>query len=81
MAVSLKHAFTSAKADGADTSVVRPSDWNAEHVLTQATGKLLGRTTAGTGATEEISVGTGLTLSSGSLSTDLALAQAIALSF
>lgn len=67
MAVSLKHSFQSAKADGADTSIVRPSDWNAEHVLTQATGKLLGRTTAGTGTTEEISVGSNLTLSSGSL--------------
>lgn len=71
MAVSLKHAFTSAQADGSDTSVVRPSDWNAEHVLTQATGKLLGRTTAGTGATEEIAAGSGLTLSSGTLSANV----------
>lgn len=71
MAVSLKHAFTSAKADGTDTSVVRPSDWNAEHVLTQATARLLGRTTAGTGATEEISVTSPLALSSGALSVDL----------
>jgi hypothetical protein len=36
--------------------------------LTQATGKLLGRSTASTGAIEEISVGTGLSLSSGTLS-------------
>lgn len=36
--------------------------------LTMATGKLLGRTTASTGAIEEITVGTGLTLSAGSLS-------------
>ncbi len=35
--------------------------------LTQATGKLLGRTTASTGAIEEITVGTGLTLSAGTL--------------
>ena len=35
--------------------------------LTQATNKLLGRTTASTGAVEEISVGTGLALSGGSL--------------
>lgn len=67
MAVSLKHAFTSAKADGADTSLVRPSNWNAEHDLTMATARLLGRTTAGTGAAEEISVGTGLSLSAGGL--------------
>ncbi len=35
--------------------------------LTQATGKLLGRSTASTGAIEEITVGSGLTLSAGSL--------------
>ena len=71
MTVSLKHAFQSAKADGTDTSIVRPSDWNAEHVLTQATGKLLGRTSAGAGATEEITAGSGLTLGSGTLSADV----------
>lgn len=36
--------------------------------LTQATARLLGRTTAGTGAPEEISVGTGLSLVGGTLS-------------
>lgn len=35
--------------------------------LTQSTGKLLGRSTAGTGAVEEITVGSGLTLSAGTL--------------
>lgn len=35
--------------------------------LTQATARLLGRTTAGTGAVEAITVGTGLDLSAGSL--------------
>ena len=67
MTVSLKHAFTSPKADGGDTTLVQPSNWNAEHTLTMATDRLLGRTTAGTGVAEEISVGTGLTLSAGSL--------------
>lgn len=68
MAISLKHAFTSGKSDGADATLVQPSNWNAEHALTLATGRLLGRTTAGTGAAEEISAGTGLTLSGGTLS-------------
>jgi hypothetical protein len=36
--------------------------------LTMATGKLLGRSTASTGAIEEITVGTGLSLSGGTLS-------------
>lgn len=30
MTVSLKHAFQSAKADSSDTSLIRPSNWNAE---------------------------------------------------
>lgn len=36
--------------------------------LTQSTGKLIGRSTAGTGAPEEITVGTGLSLSASTLS-------------
>lgn len=54
MTISLKHAFTSAKADGPDATLIRPSNWNAEHVLTQATATMLGRVTAGTGVTEEL---------------------------
>lgn len=54
MTISLKHSFTNPKSDGADATITRPSDWNAEHVLTLATNKLLGRATAGTGAAEEI---------------------------
>lgn len=29
--MAIKHAFTSAKDDGADATLVRPSNWNAEH--------------------------------------------------
>lgn len=50
-----------------DDKLVQASDWNAEHSLTMGTGALLGRTTAGTGAAEEISVSGGLSLSGGSL--------------
>lgn len=67
MAVSLKHAFQSAQPDGPDSTKVQPSTWNAEHTLTCATARLLGRTTAGTGAVEELTAGAGLTLSGGSL--------------
>lgn len=31
--MSLKHAKTSAKADGADATLVQPSDWNEDHVI------------------------------------------------
>ncbi|WP_455184259.1 hypothetical protein [Azospirillum palustre] len=41
-----------------------------------STGRLIGRTTAGTGATEEISVGTGLTLSGGSLAASISASAA-----
>ena len=34
----IKHAFTSAKSDGGDATLVRPSDWNAGHVTPYATG-------------------------------------------
>ena len=32
--MSIKHAFESAKDDGADATLVRPSNWNAEHTIT-----------------------------------------------
>lgn len=67
MAISLKHLFTSPKADGTDSTLVQPSNWNAEHQLRMATARIIGRTTAGTGAAEEISVGANLTLSGLSL--------------
>lgn len=68
MTISAKHLFQSAKSDGADATVVQPGDWNDEHVLTMATARLLGRTTASAGAVEELSVGNELTLASGGLS-------------
>jgi hypothetical protein len=67
MAISNKHKYVSGKADGGDTSLVRPSNWNDEHDLVLDTGKLVGRTTAGTGAAEEISVSANLSLAAGTL--------------
>jgi hypothetical protein len=67
MTVSLKHIFQSANPDGPDSSQVQPSNWNEEHELTLATNKVLGRATAGTGAAEELSVGTALSVSGGTL--------------
>ena len=34
MAITVKHSKVSSIPDGDDTSVVRPSDWNADHTLT-----------------------------------------------
>jgi hypothetical protein len=67
MTVSLKHTFQSAKTDSADVTLVQPSNWNEEHELELATNKLLGRATAGTGAAEEIAIGTALSVSGGTL--------------
>lgn len=56
MTLAVTHAFQSAKGDGPDTSLIQPSNWNASHTMTCATDKLLGRTTAGTGPVEEITI-------------------------
>ena len=64
--MAIKHPFVSGKADGADTTLVRPSNWDAAHTIendtityammqnVSATDKLLGRSTAGAGDAEEI---------------------------
>ena len=30
--MAIKHAFTSSKVDGSDATIVRPVDWNADHI-------------------------------------------------
>lgn len=67
MAISLKHLFASPKTDGLDPTLVQPSNWNAEHVLTQASDRLIGRYSAGTGASQEIALGTPFTVAGGTL--------------
>ena len=66
MTVSLKHTTQAAGTD-AGNGEIRKAQWNEEHTLSLATGKLLGRSTAGTGTVEEITPGTGLTISAGNL--------------
>lgn len=56
MAITITHPFVSAKGDGTDATLVRPSNWNANHNTSMATGKLIGRATAGVGAFEEITI-------------------------
>lgn len=72
MAVSLKHKFAVdlvAIPDGPADGKVHGSDWNDTHLLEIATNRILGRTTAGTGDVEEITVGSGLSLGAGTLTT------------
>ena len=54
MTISLKHTFQSAKSDGTDSTLVQPSNWNAEHTITLAAGKVLGRDSSGNGAMQEL---------------------------
>lgn len=54
MTLEVKHKFTSLKGDGSDLTQVQPSNWNDTHDMTMATGKVLGRVTAGAGSVEEI---------------------------
>lgn len=54
MTLSLTHTFVSAKADGGDTTLVRPSNWNAEHTITAAACSVLGRSANSGGAVADI---------------------------
>lgn len=54
MAVEITHAFVSNKADGSDSTLVQPSNWNEAHDFTMATSRILGRKTGGAGAVEEL---------------------------
>lgn len=59
MTISLLHSTNVATPDDG-TSDVSADEWNAEHTLTLATNRVLGRLTAGAGAVEELT-GTQLT--------------------
>ncbi len=56
MTIAITHAFISAKGDGTDATLVRPSDWNASHSTSVDSGQLIGRLSAGIGAFEEIPI-------------------------
>lgn len=66
MAVALTHTTVATGTDAGNAQIGK-TQWNETHTLEMATARLLGRTTAGTGAVEEISAGSGLSLSAGSL--------------
>lgn len=64
--MAIKHAFTSGKSDGADATLVKPSDWNAGHTIdaatvtlaqladVSATQRVIGRNSAGAGVPQEV---------------------------
>lgn len=73
MAIEIKHKFQSAKSDGGDTSLVRPSNWNDTHEIEVAAFSLIGRASAGVGAAQEITLGAGLSFSGSTLAASLSL--------
>lgn len=80
MALSVKPIFPLTISDNptdAAAGKVIPTRWNQGHVIQMATARLIGRTTAGAGDAEEISVGNGLALASGALAADIATAANI----
>lgn len=77
--VSLKHKFTSPKADGPDTTFVKPTDWNNEHSLTVSTKSVLGALAAGD--VTELPLETAATGDDGTLWTKAQIQAAIATAF
>lgn len=65
MTLAITHAFVSLKTDdpvAVTAGKVLPSHWNAGLTTSMASGKILGRSTAGTGAIEELSLSSVLDL-------------------
>src|ERR1700676_321872 len=54
MALNITHTFVSAKADGADATQVRPSNWNATHTIAGTTDTL--QTVVPSGATVTVNL-------------------------
>lgn len=75
MAIEVKHA-TQATGTDAGNGEIAKAEWNEAHAINMATDRLLGRTTASAGPVEEITVGGGLSLASGTLSAEVTLAGA-----
>jgi microcystin-dependent protein len=56
MAIAVTHPFVSAKGDGTDATLVRPSNWNEPHTINMASSKIIGRLSPGPGPAEELPV-------------------------
>ena len=73
MAVTVTHPFVSAISDGADATVVRPSNWNADHAITGTLDVANGGTGASTASITSFNNITGYTAAgaTGTTSTNL----------
>lgn len=75
MAIKVKHA-TEATVEPSGEHEIDTPQWNEPHLLELSAGRLVGRTTAGEGDAEEISVGPSLSLTGLTLSFDNAWGDA-----
>lgn len=67
MTISILHSFQSGIADSAVAGLIKPSNWNAGHLLYMDQGRLVGRTTASPGVAHEIEPTGGLGMANGQL--------------
>lgn len=74
MTISNKHSTTGTIADD-PAAEINKTEWNAEHTLTMATAKVLGRTTASTGSVEELAVVGPIALGTGTITTSMSTAK------
>lgn len=55
--MEIKHPFTSPKGDGPDSTLVRPSNWNANHTMTiSQANRYVGRDRTGSGPAQELPI-------------------------
>jgi hypothetical protein len=66
MTLEVKHATPATGTDAGDGEIGKVA-WNEDHEITLAEGRLVGRSSSGAGAAEEIEIGSGLSLSGGVL--------------
>lgn len=67
MTLRAKHSKNSTVPDGADSNLVRPSDWNADHPIRMTGPSIAGRIASGDGDATEIQLGDDLVFAGGKL--------------
>jgi hypothetical protein len=65
--IALRHAFQSNVPDRNVSGLIKPTQWNDNHVLTLAPNKVVGRTSASTGPAEEIGGEDGIEITGGAI--------------
>jgi hypothetical protein len=65
--MAIKHVKVSGKADGADTALIQPSDWNGDHTLPVTGQRVLGNATGSIAEAAELTLGTGLVFGASSV--------------